>query len=413
MNTEILFGLFFSFLEKLSFLIFPLALFKYAIRARIIAILLICLILTIATHFIRQYEAINVPYSVFIGMMISYVLTVVVLKIKPFPAITVISVGYITNSTIQVVILIMLIVTTNQSLTQITNHFNHQILIYAITFLMMMAASYFTKKFEWQVSLEQAENTRLSRQINIFVSLFSLVGLIMVIQTITVFFSLNTHILQSIPLILGTFGLFLILFLIIRNIILSQKHAKIEEDKHYLETITTYSSEIKHSIREYKAHLKVLQRLAHYQDPTLYKQYLSDLLTEKEFLMETIEISEPMLSSFLQKEWHVCRVAGVHLQVTSYGYYLPPAFISGYNLNRILARIIDGFITDFKKGEKLGSIHFCVDATHSEHVKFVLQANVPHSIKPDILEFIRIYNGKADVHKEDEQTILTFYFSRY
>ncbi|MED0726637.1 hypothetical protein P4S91_27820, partial [Aneurinibacillus aneurinilyticus] len=200
----------------------------------------------------------------------------------------------------------------------------------------------------WQLNIPSGK-TPLGKQTQNLMAAFSVAGLVMMCQTITVFFVPDDKTYIYPVLFLGIIGLFLMFFLILRNVKIMQRQEKLEEEKMVLENLRSHSDEIISITKDFRSQMETIRQLTMFQSKESILVYLEHLLEERTFIQSSIEIHEPILQAFLQKERHIMQSFGIALLIKCEGHYYTPASISAYQLIRILKELLNSTVDALKQ----------------------------------------------------------------
>jgi hypothetical protein len=400
-----------SIIEELALIVFPLVFFHYPIRKRLTSLFLISILVAAFSRFIRAYT--ELPYAVSLLMLLFYILLIFIYRLKPINGLIVLCLGYLTNTAIMGVTLSILMLILDQSFSQIVSQIPYQTFVMLATSIIMFIGAYIIHKRKWQISLENEKTSRISRQFNYLISTYSLFGMILICQTMTFSSSTGYDFHLTNLIIFGAFSIFLLIFVLIRNIKVMQYQIKIEEEKSYLEELISYTEEIKQINRDFYSQAQTLRQLAVCQNMNTIISYLDHLLQERNFLQAAIEINEPMLAAFLGKERHVCQSYGVNLMVINNGYYFTPHSISGYQLNRLFKQIFDDILLVLKQHTAADKwIRFTVDSVIDEKTAFIIETTCLQQLRNDIIQQIEMHAGNIELlyDPDTNKTKITIHF---
>lgn len=400
-----------SIIEELAVLIFPLVFFHYPIRKHLTSLFLISILVAAFSRLIRPY--IEASYAIFLIMLLFYILLIFVYRLKLINGLVILCLGYLTHTAIMTVILSILMLILDQSLIQIVNQIPYQTFVMLATSIIMFISAHIIRKRKWQISLESEQPSKMGRPFNYLIGAYSLIGIILIIQTITAFSSTGYDFYRTSLVTFGTLGIFLLMFVLIRNIKVMQYQMKIEEEKSYLEELISYTEEIKQINRDFYSQAQTLRQLAVCQNMNTIISYLDHLLQERNFLQAAIEINEPMLAAFLGKERHVCQSYGVNLMVLNNGYYFTPHSISGYQLNRLFKQIFDDILLVLKQQTAADKwIRFTVDSVIDEKTTFIIETTYLRQLRNDIIQQIEMHAGNIELlyDPDTNKTKITIHF---
>ncbi|MCP1356200.1 hypothetical protein [Aneurinibacillus migulanus] len=398
-------------MEEIAVLIFPLVFFHYPIRKHLTSLFIISILVAAFSRFIRPY--IEASYSIFLIMLLFYILLIFIYRLKPINGLIVLCLGYLTNTAIMGAILSALTFTLDQSLPQIASQILYQTFVMLATSVIMFMGAYIIHKRKWQVNLESKKTSKMGRQFNYLIGAYSLIGMVLICQTITVSSSTGYDFYWTSLIIFSAFSIFLLVFVLIRNIKAMQYQMKIEEEKSYLEELISYTEEIKQINRDFYSQAQTLRQMAVCQNMNTIISYLDHLLQERNFLQASIEINEPMLAAFLGKERHVCQSYGVSLTVINNGYYFTPNSISGYQLNRLFKQIFDDIILVLKQHTTTDKwIRFTVDSVIDEETTFIIETIYLRQLSENIIEQIELHAGDIELIYDPytNETKITIHF---
>lgn len=404
-------GILLSIVEEIAVLIFPLVFFHYPIRKHLTSLFIISILVAAFSRFIRPY--IEASYSIFLIMLLFYILLIFIYRLKPINGLIVLCLGYLTNTAIMGAILSALTFTLDQSLPQIASQILYQTFVMLATSVIMFMGAYIIHKRKWQVNLESKKTSKMGRQFNYLIGAYSLIGMVLICQTITVSSSTGYDFYWTSLIIFSAFSIFLLVFVLIRNIKAMQYQMKIEEEKSYLEELISYTEEIKQINRDFYSQAQTLRQMAVCQNMNTIISYLDHLLQERNFLQASIEINEPMLAAFLGKERHVCQSYGVSLTVINNGYYFTPNSISGYQLNRLFKQIFDDIILVLKQHTTTDKwIRFTVDSVIDEETTFIIETIYLRQLSENIIEQIELHAGDIELIYDPytNETKITIHF---
>ncbi len=375
-------------LEEMALFMFPFILFKYHVKYRWFVVLLISLIFASTSLFIRQY--LQISFSIFVVMGVGLLLLYAYIQ-KITDSILLLATGYVFHTGLQAIILFISTLILKKNIQEIV--VDHGILTYvpiltsAITFVIALCI----QKFKLQIILPDTDkHSTLTKQTNVLISIFSVIGLILVIQTVTLYVSSQTTTLG----LFGEIGLFLVFVLIIRNVKIMQEQIKIEEEKIYLENTVAHINEVKEINKDFYNQMETLQQMLTFQDKIYILNYLEHLLSERKFIATSIEIHEPMLKSFLQKERHICQSFGINFIIKATGqHYITPQSITGYQLNRILQQIMEEIVFKLKEKNGAKNINLVINTNPSE-INFNFRCDTQFTIPRRISGVINMHNGE-------------------
>lgn len=400
-----------SIVEEMAALIFPLVFFHYPIRKHLTSLFLISTLVAAFSRFIRAYT--ELPYALFLIMLLFYILLIVIYRLKPINGLIVLCLGYLANTAIMGIILSVLSLILDQSFSQIASQILYETFVMLATSITMFIGAHIIHKRKWHISLKNKQPSKIGRQFNYLISFYSLIGFLFMIQTITVFSSTRYNFYQVSLIIFGAFSIFLLIFVLIRNIKVMKYQMKIEEEKSYLEELISYTEEIKQINHDFYSQAQTLRQLAACQNMNTIISYLDHLLQERNFLQAAIEINEPMLAAFLGKERHVCQSYGVNLTVLNNGYYFTPHSISGYQLNRLFKQIFDDIILVLKQQTAADKwIRFTVDSVIDEQTTFIIETTCLQQLRDDIIQQIKMHAGDIELlyDSDTNKTKITIHF---
>lgn len=404
-------GILLSIVEEIALMIFPLVFFHYPIRKHLTSLFLISILVAAFSRFIRPYM--ETPYSIFLIMLFFYILLIFIYRLKPINGLIVLCLGYLTNTAIMTIILLILMFILNQTFPQIISQILYQTFVMLATSVIMFIGAYIIYKRKWQVSLESEKPSKMGRQFNYLISAYALIGMFLITQTTTAFLSTEYDFYWTSLVFFGAFSIFLLMFVLIRNIKAMQYQMKIEEEKSYLENLTSYTEEIKQINRDFYSQAQTLRQMAVCQNMNTIISYLDHLLQERNFLQASIEINEPMLAAFLGKERHVCQSYGVNLMVINKGYYFTPNSISGYQLNRLFKQIFDDIILVLKQHTATDKwIRFTVDSVIDEKTTFIIETIYLRQLREEIIQQIEMHAGDIELlyDADANKTKITIHF---
>lgn len=404
-------GILLSIVEEMALMIFPLVFFHYPIRKHIKSLFLISILVAAFSRFIRPYM--EASYAIFLIMLLFYILLIFVYRLKPINGLIVLCLGYWTNAVIMTVILSILMLILGQSLMQIISQISYQTFFMLATSIIMFVGAHIIHKKKWQISLDSKKTSKMGKQFNYLIGAYSLIGMILIIQTLTAFLSTGYDFYRTSLVTFGTFGIFLLMFVLIRNIKIMQYQMKIEEEKSYLENLTSYTEEIKQINRDFYSQAQTLRQMAVCQNINTIISYLDHLLQERNFLQASIEINEPMLAAFLGKERHVCQSYGVNLMVINNGYYFTPNSISGYQLNRLFKQIFDDIILVLKQHTSADKwIRFIVESVIDEQTTFIIETTYLQRLRENTIKQIEMHAGDIELIYDPytNETKITIHF---
>lgn len=127
-----------------------------------------------------------------------------------------------------------------------------------------------------------------------------------------------------------------------------QKQEKLE-DKILLENLHSHDDEIISITKDFSSQMQTIRQLMMFQNKETILTYLEHLLAERTFIQSSIEVHEPILQAFLQKERHIIQSFGIALLVKCEGHYCTPASISAYQLIRILKELLNSAVDALKQ----------------------------------------------------------------
>ncbi len=392
MIVQLVIGILFSIIEEATTLIFFLCLFRYEVKEKIKEVILVSVLVAIFSRIIRMY--LDLSYAVLLTMVVFYALFILIFRSRLLNGIIIISMAYIANMVITTIDYFIVTLMTDHLFSEVVSQILYQISIILANALLMLGAAWLVHKKQWGVSLVQDSFSKVGRQINILIACYSLVGMIIVVQTVTTLEVSYDNLYYNIWIILSMFSLFLLMFLLVRNIQVMQKQMKMEEERLYLENLHSYTEEIKQINRDFYLQTQTLRHMASCQNVHMLVQYLDHLLQERNFMQASIEIHEPMLAAFLGKERHVCQSYGVSLTVECIGHYFTPESISGYQLNRILNMIFDEIIAVLKDKPSADKfIHFQIHSVIGGTTTFTLKTKHVQAMPVDIVKQLKMNAG--------------------
>lgn len=400
-----------SIAEELAILIFPLVFFHYPIRKHLTSLFLISTLVAAFSRFIRAYT--ELPYALFLIVLLFYILLIVIYRLKPINGLIVLCLGYLANTAIMDAILSILMLILDQSFSQIASQILYETFIMLATSLIMFISAHIIHNRKWHISLESEQPSKMGRPFNYLIGACSLIGMFLIIQTTISLLSTESDFYRTSLISFGAFSMFLLMFVLIRNIKSMQYQMKIEEEKSYLEELISYTEEIKQINRDFYSQAQTLRQLAVCQNMNTIISYLDHLLQERNFLQAAIEINEPMLAAFLGKERHICQSYGVNLTVLNNGYYFTPHSISGYQLNRLFKQIFDDIILVLKQQTAADKwIRFTVDSVIDEQTTFIIETTCLQQLRDDVIQQIKMHAGDIELlyDPDTNKTKITIHF---
>lgn len=395
------------FIEEISFLIFPLVLFRFPIGGRIFHIIGVAFSIVLVSFVVRMF--LNNSYSVFV--LVIFVLLVLYLYTRNYiTAIMIAATGYILHTTIMALMVGTLMFISKQSVSAVVATPLYQLMIPAFTSVIMLICSFLVYRKNLQLNIPSGK-TPLGKQTQNLMAAFSLAGLIMMCQTITVFFLPDDKVYVYPVIFLGVIGLFLMFFLILRNVKIMQKQEKLEEDKMVLENIRSHNDEIISITKDFRSQMETIRQLTMFQSKETILTYLEHLLAERTFIQSSIEVHEPILQAFLQKERHIIQSFGIALLIKCEGHYYTPSSISAYQLIRILKELLNSTV-DALKQEDVKTLIFSIRSTSTE-INFEVHCDMLY--EPTLSPNIQTYGGKISISRNEtvKHTKVTITFPRY
>lgn len=395
------------FIEEVAFLLFPLILFRFPIRQKIFHIAGIALSIVIFSFVVRMF--LNNSYSVF--LLITFIICILSIYTRNYiTAIVITATGYILHTTITALMISALMFLLKQSVSEIVSTPLFQFLVPGLTSLIMLLCSLLVYRRHWQLSIPDGKTT-LGRQTKNLMAAFSIAGLIMMCQTITVFFLPDDKTYIYPIIFFGIIGLFLMFFLILRNVKIMQKQEKLEEDKMLLESLRSHNDEIMSITKDFSSQMQTILQLLMFQDKKTILTYLEHLLEERNFIQSSIEVHEPILQAFLQKERHICQSFAISLLVKCEGHYYTPGSISAYQLIRILKELLNSAV-DALKEENTNSLIMYIKS-NSEQIVFEVHCDTLY--QPTLSPNIETYGGISSISRNEaiKHTKVKITFPRY
>ncbi|ERI07265.1 hypothetical protein P4S84_00760 [Aneurinibacillus aneurinilyticus] len=395
------------FIEEISFLLFPLILFRFPIRERIFHITGIAFSIVLVSFVVRMF--LNNSYSVFV--LVIFVLLILYFYTRNYiTAIVITATGYILHTTITALMVGTLMLISKQSVSTVVATPLYQFVIPGMTSVIMLLCSLIVYRKNWQLNIPSGK-TPLGKQTQNLMAAFSVAGLVMMCQTITVFFVPDDKTYIYPVLFLGIIGLFLMFFLILRNVKIMQRQEKLEEEKMVLENLRSHSDEIISITKDFRSQMETIRQLTMFQSKESILVYLEHLLEERTFIQSSIEIHEPILQAFLQKERHIMQSFGIALLIKCEGHYYTPASISAYQLIRILKELLNSTV-DALKQEDVKTLILSIKST-SEEISFEVHCDMLY--EPLLSPNIGTYGGKTSISRNEtiKHTKVTITFPRY